>query len=106
MAERRPRKKAPTRVAGPFTVQTFTTIGLAHGSIYRNGEFFIQVATAEGAQELVDILNRAAALSERADLLSNNGDPDYPRSQVAYAVAKAMGGCIDFDTFRERGIRA
>jgi hypothetical protein len=106
MAERG-RKKAAPRTAGPFTVQTFTTIGLTHGSIYRDGEFFMQVATGEGASELVDILNRAAMLSQRADLLSQDGNPTtYLREKIAYAVAKAMGGCIDFETFRAPRVRA
>lgn len=105
MAERRTRKKAPARTAGPFTVQTFKTIGLTHGTIYRDAVFFMEVATIEGANELAEILNRAAALSASKDLLAQIPMARL-RVKIAGAVAKAMGGMIDFDTFRDPGTRA
>lgn len=91
---------------GPYFAYDFTSIGKTHGSIYRapattkrqplsmDGDFVMQVATHDGADELVALLNAATALAARTGALG--GDNRY---RIAAAVAQAMGGKVDFETF-------
>lgn len=86
--------------AMPFTVLSFELIGISEASLYWHDEFFMRVETIDGANALADILNRAAALSKRSDWLGFRSDRrDYPAEKIAYAVAKAMGGAIEFESF-------
>ncbi len=89
--------KRPARPQ-PFTVQSFRLIGAPDATIYWNGDFFMKVESVEGAEALADILNQAAALSQRLDLLGSS-HPNYPAEKIAYAVARAMGGMIEFKSF-------
>ncbi len=54
----------------------------------------------EGAERLVAILNEAKALADDWDMLNRNALDG--RMRIAHAVAFALGGRIDFDSFREK----
>lgn len=87
----------------PFTVHKHVLD--VESAIWHDGKHFMTLGTKEGAERLAQILNAAFELATDHHLLSPNASEALNRSRIAHAVAKAMGGAIDYDSFAERPAR-
>lgn len=95
----------PSKAIGEgFEVNDFRLIGRTHSSIWRAGDHFMTLESVEGAELLARLCCEAIRAAARPDLIAGDAASAelFARQRVAFAVAKALGGSIDFDSFEPK----